>query len=181
MSTAAPDTAVAAAAAAAAAAASPGRLLRMTIQIYGSHKNKPEEDEAFSREYLTRIAEIHARNGIEMYQQAFTPAPYRAAMQEMNRRANRDWVVDDHDMTVEFYFRSFAELERLRRDPDFAALQAEEGPFINMVHTVTTLGWVEKYVDGGRVINVKDGKSTYPSWSELRDLSTAYPTSAPAH
>lgn len=39
-----------------------------------------------------------------------------------------------------------------------------------------TLGWVEKYVDGGKVVNIgEDGKSTYPPWSELNDLSTAFP------
>lgn len=79
---------------------------------------------------------------------------------------------------MEFYFRSFAELEKVRQDPDFQVLQAEEGPYVNLVHTVVTLGWVEKYVDDGRVVNLKDGKSTYPPWSELQDLSTSY--SAPA-
>ncbi|KAI0386811.1 hypothetical protein F5Y04DRAFT_242418 [Hypomontagnella monticulosa] len=154
--------------------ASPGRLLRMTLQVYGNHKNKPEDNEAFSREYLTKVANIHVRNGIEMYQQVFTPAPYRVALDEMNRRGNRGWVVDDHDITVEFYFRSFAALQKVREDPEFRALQAAEGPYVNLVHTVVTLGWVEKYVDGGKVVNVKDGKSTYPSWSELQDLSTLY-------
>ncbi|KAI0845989.1 hypothetical protein F5Y00DRAFT_245075 [Daldinia vernicosa] len=155
--------------------ASPGRLLRLTLQVYGNNKNKPGDNEAFAREYLTKVASINARNGIEMYQQVFTPAPYRAALEEMNRRGNRGWVVDDHDITVEFYFRTFAELEKMRADPDFQELQAAEGPYVNLVHTVVTLGWVEKYVDGGRVVNVgSDGKSVYPPWSELQDLSTVY-------
>ncbi|KAI1381018.1 hypothetical protein F4677DRAFT_441349 [Hypoxylon crocopeplum] len=144
--------------------ASPGRLIRMTLQVYGNQKNKPEDNEAFSREYVAKVAGIQARNGIEMYQQVFTPAPFRVALDEMNRRGNRGWVVDDHDITVEFYFRSFADLEKVRRDPDFQALQAGEDPYVNLVHTVATLGWVEKYVDGGEVVNVKDGKSMYPPW-----------------
>ncbi|KAI0838793.1 hypothetical protein F5Y06DRAFT_296404 [Hypoxylon sp. FL0890] len=155
--------------------ASPGRLLRYTLQVYGNHKNKPEDLEAFTREYVAKVAAINARNGIEAYQQVFTPAPYRAALEEMNRRRNKGWVIDDHDITVEYYFRSFADLEKLRQDPDFQALQAAEGPYVNLIHTVVTLGWVEKYVDGGKVVNVKDGKSMYPSWSELRDLSAAAP------
>ncbi|KAI1658173.1 hypothetical protein F4813DRAFT_388956 [Daldinia decipiens] len=134
-----------------------------------------EHNEAFSREYLTKGASIHARNGIEMYQQIFTPVPYRAALEEMNRRGNRSWVIDDHDITFEFYFRTFAELEKVRVDPDSQALQAAEGPYVNLVHTVVTLDWVEKHVDGGRVVNVgPDGKSTHPPWSELHDLSTVY-------
>lgn len=52
----------------------------------------------------------------------------------------------------------------MRKDPEFQALQAGEEPYVNLVHTVETLGWVEKYVDGGQVVNVKDGRSTYPPW-----------------
>ncbi|KAI0896556.1 hypothetical protein F4806DRAFT_431217 [Annulohypoxylon nitens] len=153
--------------------AAPGRLLRMTLQVYANTKNKPEDNEAFAREYLSKVAEIHARNGMEAYQQVYTPPPYRATLEEMNRSRNRGWVIDDHDITVEFYFRSFADLEKVRADPDFQALQAGEGPYVNLVHTVASLGWVEKYVDGGKVVNLKDGKSMYPPWEELMDLSTA--------
>jgi hypothetical protein len=82
----------------------------------------------------------------------------------------------DHDITVEFYFRSFAELNKVTSDPEFKAAQATEGPYVNLVHTVVSLGWAERYVDGGEVINIgEDGKSTYPYWSELDDLSTAFP------
>lgn len=49
--------------------AAPGRLLRMTLQVYANTKNKPEDNEAFAREYLSKVAEIHARNGMEAYQQ----------------------------------------------------------------------------------------------------------------
>lgn len=52
---------------------SPGRLLRMTLQVYGNLKNKPEANEAFSRDYLAKVASIHARNGIFMYQQVVHP------------------------------------------------------------------------------------------------------------
>lgn len=116
----------------------------------------------------------------------------------MNRRNNRGWVIDvsvpgellpnrccrlsdfhfdqDHDVTVEFYFRNFAELNKVNSEPEFQALQASEGPFVNLIHTVVTLGWVEKYVDGGKVVNIgEDGKSLYPPWSELNNLSTAFP------
>lgn len=77
---------------------------------------------------------------------------------------------------MEFYFRNFAELNKVNSDPEFKELQASEGPYVNLVHTVVTLGWVEKYVDGGKVVNIgEDGKSTYPPWAELNDLSTAFP------
>ncbi|KAI1389611.1 uncharacterized protein F4822DRAFT_205989 [Hypoxylon trugodes] len=152
---------------------SPGRLLRLSLQIYANRNNTREQNEAFVREYLVKVATIHARNGIEMYQQVFSPTPLRKALDEMNRKSNRGWVVDDHDLTVEFYFRNFAALEKVRHDPEFTALQATEGPFVNSVHTVASLGWVEKYVDSGEVVNVQGGKSVYPGWAEMEDLSTA--------
>ncbi|KAK7910579.1 hypothetical protein PG985_013060 [Apiospora marii] len=183
---------------------SPGRLLRLTLQVYRNQASSAEERETFAREYLAKAAALHAKNGIEMYQQVsqlprtlfprqpmalgvttnidvawhkvFTPIGYRNALEEMNRRNNRGWTVDDHDLTVEFYFRTFAELSKVNSDPEFQALQATEGPYVNLVHTVATLGWVEKHVDGGKVVNLdEDGKSTYPSWTEMNDLSTAFP------
>ncbi|KAH9906643.1 hypothetical protein F4778DRAFT_722805 [Xylariomycetidae sp. FL2044] len=155
---------------------SPGRLMRLTLQIYRNQNSNTEEREKFAREYLTKVAALHAKNGIEMYQQVYTPTGYRAALDEMNRRNNRGWTIDDHDVTVEFYFRNFAELNKVNSDPEFKELQASEGPYVNLIHTVVTLGWVEKYVDGGQVVNIgEDGKSTYPQWSEMNDLSTAFP------
>ncbi|KAK9421234.1 hypothetical protein SUNI508_06082 [Seiridium unicorne] len=201
---------------------SPDRLLRYTLSVYRSNKSSVDESADFARQYLEKVAPLHAKNGIEMYQQsnwtvrafrlrdldptyhlltiwrkAYTPVSYRTALEEMNRRDGRGFVVDvsspaldhqvillrrltidmkDHDVTVEFYFRSFAELHKVTSDPEFQAAQATEGPYVNLVHTVVSLGWVEKYIYGGKVVNIgEDGKSTYPPWSELNDLSTAFP------
>ena len=98
----------------------------------------------------------------------------------MNNRRNRGWVVDDHDMTVEFYFKTFADLAKITNDPEFQKLQQEEEPFINRTHTVVSLGWVEQYVMDGQVVNIQDGKSTYPDFKHLTDLASAAVTSAPA-
>lgn len=76
-------------------------------------------------------------------------------------------------MTSEFYFRNFAELNKVNSDPEFQALQASEEPFVNRAHTVVSLAWVENYVDEGEVVNIVDDKSTYPPRDELLDLSTA--------
>jgi len=79
----------------------------------------------------------------------------------MNRHRNRGWIVDDHDMTVEFYFSSFEEMNKVTNDPEFQKLQQEEEPYVNRTNTVVSLGWVENYVQDGKVVNVRDGKSTY--------------------
>ncbi|KAK6084603.1 hypothetical protein SCUP515_01099 [Seiridium cupressi] len=196
---------------------SPGRLLRYALSVYRSNKSSVDESANFARQYLEKVAPLHAKNGIEKYQQVSlvlrappgtsrleaAAAPhratglYRTALEEMNRRDGRGFVADvsspaldhqvillrrltidtkDHDVTVELYFRSFAELHKVTSDPEFQAAQATEGPYVNLVHTVVSLRWVEKYIYGGKVVNIgEDGKSTYPPWSELNDLSTAFP------
>jgi hypothetical protein len=89
----------------------------------------------------------------------------------MNNRRNRGWVVDDHDMTIEFYFRTFEELGRITNDPEFQKLQEEEEPYVNRTHTVVSLGWVEQYVMDGEVVNIKEGRSMYPGFEELNDVA----------
>ncbi|CAF9907825.1 MAG: hypothetical protein ALECFALPRED_004015 [Alectoria fallacina] len=103
------------------------------------------------------------------------PLSVRNTLDEMNRHLNRGWVVDDHDLTIEFYFRSFEEMNKVTNDPEFQKLQQEEEPYVNRTHTVVSLGWVESYVQNGEVVNVKDGKSTYGTFEESSDLSNALP------
>ncbi|PWY71022.1 hypothetical protein BO70DRAFT_382206 [Aspergillus heteromorphus CBS 117.55] len=162
--------------------AAPGRLLRLTLQIYRNQLESTEaEREKFAREYLTKAASMAAKHGIEKYQQVYTPPAFREALEEVSRRGKRGWVIDDHDLTVEFYFRSFAAMGSIGADPEWRALQASEGPYVNLIHTVATFGWVEQYVDAGKVIHIgEDGKSTYPSWAELGDVKSAFPAPAAA-
>lgn len=93
----------------------------------------------------------------------------------MSRHGNRNWVTDDHDVTVEFYFRSFEEVDKVTNDPDFQRLQAEEAPYISKTPSAVSLGWVETFVEEGKVVNVENGRSTYGSWEESVDLSNAMP------
>ncbi|OGM42819.1 hypothetical protein ABOM_008998 [Aspergillus bombycis] len=152
------------------------RLLRLTIKLYKGQERQGSEGHDFAREYVVKAAKLHAKHGILMYQQCYSPPSYRSFVDDMNRRNNRGWVIDDHDVTIEFYFRNFAELNRVNSDPEFQVLQASEEPFVNRVHTVVSLSWVEKYVDVGRLVNILDDKSTYPSYDELLNLSTALGT-----
>ncbi|KAI1170324.1 hypothetical protein F4777DRAFT_124985 [Nemania sp. FL0916] len=151
---------------------SPGRLLRLTLAIYSNTKSDADASGEFARNYVVKASAIAAKHGIEMYQQCFSPPNYREAIDAMSRQNKRGWVVDDHDITIEFYFRTFEELTAVNVDPDFQALQAAEGPYVNLIHTVVSLSWVEKYVDSGKVVNIVDGKSTYPPRAALVDLGT---------
>lgn len=40
-------------------------------------------------------------------------------------------------------------------DVDLQALKAEEEPFISGIHAEISIGWMERYVSGGRVVNIR--------------------------
>lgn len=76
-------------------------------------------------------------------------------------------------MTVEFYLHSLDELTSVLEDPEFKALQQEEEPYVSGEDIVATLGWVETYVQDGRVVNVDSaGVPTYPGFGVLADFSS---------
>ncbi|KAI9769015.1 MAG: hypothetical protein M1835_006771 [Candelina submexicana] len=150
------------------------RLLRLSISFYRNPgKTGAEAYDFATNTRAVQAAKINAKHGIYAYVQYFSPESTRGAIEDMNKRLNRGWVVDDHDMTVEFYFRSFGELNKVTNDPDFQALQAKEEPYVNRKNTVVSLGWVETYVENGKVVNIRDDKSTFGTWEESSDISTA--------
>jgi hypothetical protein len=76
-------------------------------------------------------------------------------------------------VTVEFYLHSLDELTAVLADPEFKALQQEEEPYVSGENIVATLGWVETYVQDGRVVNLDpDGVPTYPGFGVLADFSS---------
>lgn len=73
---------------------------------------------------------------------------------------------------MEFYLRSLSQLTAVLEDPEFKALQEAEGPFVSGENIVATLGWVEAYVQDGRVVHVgADGKPTYAAFDVVGDFS----------
>lgn len=66
-------------------------------------------------------------------------------------------------MIVEFYLQDLDAAEAIINDADFQKLQSEEAPWIDMDRTPigATLGWVEVYVDQGKIVNITDGKPSY--------------------
>ena len=69
-------------------------------------------------------------------------------------------------------FRTFEEVTKVTLDPDFQAMQQEEEPWVSKHHIVTSLGWVETFVQDGKVVNIQDGKSTFPEFAAMTDLSS---------
>ncbi|KAK7711085.1 hypothetical protein SLS57_008175 [Botryosphaeria dothidea] len=143
------------------------RLLRLSIAHYRSQN---VSEEAFHRwaaeDHCARAAGIHARHGVEAYGMLFNLTATREAARELNERLGKKWVLDDHDVVVEFYLRDLEAVQRIIADPEFAKLQEEEAPWVDTERSdggvVAHLAWVEVYVENGKVVHVgSDGKPTY--------------------
>jgi hypothetical protein len=73
---------------------------------------------------------------------------------------------------VQFYLRDLDTLTELMADPEFQALQAEEEPWVSGIHAVLSIGWVEVYVQDGKVVHVgADGRPTYPGFEIMSEFS----------
>jgi hypothetical protein len=60
---------------------------------------------------------------------------------------------------------------RIGSDPDFRALQAEEGVYVSQIHSEASLGWVEMYVRDGKTVNVsEEGKSEFLGWESMSHM-----------
>jgi hypothetical protein len=101
-----------------------------------------------------------------------SPASFRGAAKAFNAARGDRWLVRDHDFQVEFYFRDPAVLARISADPEFQALQKTEGPYVSSIHVEASLGWIETYIQDGKVVNLgDDGKSSYLGWAAMSAVS----------
>lgn len=97
-----------------------------------------------------------------------SPASFRAAAKALNAARGDRWLVRDHDFQVEFYLRDPAVLARIGADPEFQALQKTEGPYVSSIHVEAGLGWIETYMQDGKVVNLTDdGKPCYLDWATM--------------
>jgi hypothetical protein len=101
-----------------------------------------------------------------------TPASFRGAAKAFNAARGDRWMVRDHDFQAEFYFRDPAVLAKISADPEFQALQKTEGPYVSSIHVETSLGWVETYMQDGKVVNLtEDAKPCYLGWAAMSTVS----------
>ncbi|PNY23689.1 Uncharacterized protein TCAP_06360 [Tolypocladium capitatum] len=145
------------------------RLLRLTVAHYRTETCSPEEMYRWGTEvHAAHVARIHAKHGIEGYAVHWSPASFRGVAKALNANLGDRWVIRDHDMHVEFWFRDMATVAAVAADPDFQALQATEGPYASKIHIEASLGWVEQYVADGKVVNVTpEGKPDFLSFEEM--------------
>jgi hypothetical protein len=66
-------------------------------------------------------------------------------------------------------------------DPDFQALIAGDDEVVDPERATVTAGWEEVYVEDGNIVNIEDGKSLYPPFTEcIKAGDASKPTSAPS-
>jgi hypothetical protein len=58
-------------------------------------------------------------------------------------------------------------------DPDFQSLIANEDEIVDGTKATVSAGWEEVYVEDGKVVNIVDGKSVYPPFSESIKVGSA--------
>lgn len=92
--------------------------------------------------------------------QHFTPSTMRDVLRDACTRLQNGWAVDDHDMTVEFYFRNIHGLVTVATDPEFVALQSIEGPYMTKAGIVARLGWGEAYIESRQLVNLNEDGAT---------------------
>ena len=68
------------------------------------------------------------------------------------------------DAHVEFMVRSVDDLLKATQDPEYPVkMQPDEAFMFEHGKMQLTVGWVETYVEDGKVINIVDGKSAFAS------------------
>lgn len=84
------------------------------------------------------------------------------------------YIIDKHDVQIEYYFRDVSSLLAVSADEDFKALHIEATPFVRLDETTVLLNWVEVYLEDGKLVNIgADGKSLQPSFEEQSDIQVS--------
>ncbi|RAO73299.1 uncharacterized protein BHQ10_009311 [Talaromyces amestolkiae] len=173
------------------------RILRLSIYHY-FNPDKPESEvyEFATNDHAVKAVKIHQQHGLLGYSlvsydtlsafvrygalsngnsslniQVYAPKRAQKLLFDWKEKFNRNWVLEDYDAAVEFYFKDFDSMNAIAQDPGFHRLQQEELPFIDQNRPPkATFGWVEAYIVDGKIVNIKDDRSTFPPFKQLADI-----------
>ncbi|KAE8149911.1 hypothetical protein BDV25DRAFT_172534 [Aspergillus avenaceus] len=138
------------------------RLLRLSLAHYRKDSCSEESCHYFGTTlHAKQAATLHAKHGTRQYYQVYSTQATRDALDAFRRSLGADWTIDSHDLTVELYIRDLQTLRNIAADPEFASFYHLEEPYLSRRHVVASLGWVEAYVEEGRVVHVTDEGSEY--------------------
>ncbi|RFU72486.1 hypothetical protein TARUN_9762 [Trichoderma arundinaceum] len=137
------------------------RLLRLTLQQY---KNPKLTDAEFQKHWSEHHAPLAsgwlARNGIIGYTQYHTPPETRNLASSLAEAVGA--TVAPFDAYIEFMVHNVEDLWKATADPEYPVkMQPDEQFMFDHGKMQVTVGWVEVYVQGGKVVNIVDGKSAF--------------------
>ncbi|KAH8811069.1 EthD domain-containing protein [Xylogone sp. PMI_703] len=137
------------------------KLLRLSILQRKSSKLTDAEFHKHWTEHHAPIASSWlARNGIVGYTQYHTPPEIKQLAAGIADYAGAKLA--EFDAHVEFMVHSVDDLLNALQDPEYPLkMQPDEGYMFERGSMVITLGYVETYVQDGKVVNIVDGKSTF--------------------
>jgi hypothetical protein len=97
------------------------------------------------------------------------PTSFREVGRAMSAARGNRWVIRDHDFQIEFSVREPSIIGKLGMDPDFQALQATaHSSYVSGIHTEASLGWVETYIQDGKIVNMTaEGKPDNLGWEKM--------------
>ncbi|RHZ60656.1 hypothetical protein CDV55_104181 [Aspergillus turcosus] len=140
------------------------KVLRLAGSYYKlDHVSEEEFHRFISQDHAVKAAKIHERHGILHYQLAFGSSQTR----ELAKGLQLPWKIDDHDVTIEFYFTDVSALLAVSADQDFKDLHVDTEKFIRLDATTISVTWIEVYLKDGKIVNIdSEGKSLQPSFAE---------------
>ncbi|KAI1810344.1 hypothetical protein GGS20DRAFT_594769 [Poronia punctata] len=146
------------------------------LRISGTYHRKQGVSEKEFHDFLAyrhgiECAKVHERHGILKYDMIFNTTATRA----LGKSLNLPYKLNDYDLQIEYYFKDVESLLGISGDKDFKVLHGEAEPYVDLTTTNITVGWVEVYLDNGKLVNIdSDGKtSLYPSFEEMSDVPLA--------
>ncbi|KAM6484625.1 EthD domain-containing protein [Trichoderma sp. SZMC 28011] len=137
------------------------RLLRLTLMQYKNPKITDEEFQKHWSEHHAPIASAWlARNGIVGYTQYHTPPETRNLATALAETVGA--TVAPFDGYVEFFVNNPEDLWKATSDPEYPVkMHPDEQYMFDSSKMQVTIGWVEVYIQDGKVVNIVDGKSAY--------------------
>ncbi|KAF7169814.1 hypothetical protein CNMCM5623_002426 [Aspergillus felis] len=146
---------------------------KKVLRLAGSYYKLPEVSEedfhAFiSSDHAVKAAKIHEKYGILHYQLAIGTSHTR----ELAYGLKLPWKIDDHDVTIEYYFTDVSALLAVSADEEFKALHVDAEKFVRLDATTVAVTWVEVFLKDGKLVNIgPDGKSQHPPFAKRIDFA----------
>ncbi|KAI9035220.1 EthD domain-containing protein [Aspergillus affinis] len=149
---------------------------KKVLRLAGSYYKLPEVSEEdfhsfMSNDHAVKAAKVHEKYGTLHYQLHRAKAIGNSHTRELAHGLKLPWKIDDHDVTIEFYFTDVSTLLAVSADEEFKALHVDSENFVRLDATTVAVTWVEVFLKDGKLVHISpDGKSQHPPFAERIDF-----------